>query len=803
MYTTPEIGGSSRRSACAVRNLLYRGGGETSIQMPVLWLEEIGADDTDIVGGKGASLGELTNAGLPVPPGFVVTGASYRSFLQETGIEAELFDIVDVDADDPDDLADAAKQAQSLILNAEFPGSLRDEILTAYAELGTDAQPFVAVRSSATAEDLPDASFAGQQETFLNVTDDDLIQRVRECWASLFTQRAIYYRQDQGFSHDAVDIAVVIQQMVDAEKSGVLFTSHPSTGDPQMIAEAAWGLGEAVVAGEVSPDNYVIDRETEDVVDVSVAEKRIKYERDPETGETVEVDVPADHQTEQVLDAAELAELRELGERVESHYGQPQDVEWAILDGSVYMLQSRPITTISSSVDDASGLDDSVSNETTSAADGRSADSAGTSDDGAVLVTGLGASPGQVSGPARIIDSTDEMDRVRDGDIIITEMTTPDMVPAMKRAAAIVTDEGGMTSHASIVSRELGVPAVVGAGTATTRIEDGQQIAVNGETGAVREGTIETDHDPVGEVRPDTPVKPMTATEVKVNVSIPEAAERAAATGADGVGLLRMEHMVLSLEKTPERYIADHGEDAYINELVEGIEGVANEFYPRPVRVRTLDAPTDEFRELEGGDDEPVEHNPMLGYRGIRRALDRPEVFRAELRAFRRLYEMGYDNVEIMLPLINDAADIQAAREHLEAVGIDTERRSWGVMIETPAAAISAEQLAQTGIDFVSFGTNDLTQYTLAVDRNNEAVADRFDELHPAIRSLIQSTIETCRDHGVKTSICGQAGSNPEMVQFLVEAGITSISANIDAVRDVQHEVKRTEQKLLLDAVRD
>ncbi len=771
--------------------------------MPVLWLEEIGADDTDIVGGKGASLGELTSADLPVPPGFVVTGASYRSFLQDTGIETELFDIVDVDADNPEDLADAAERAQSLILEAEFPEDLREEIIAAYNDLSGDS-PFVAVRSSATAEDLPDASFAGQQETFLNVTGDDLIRRVKDCWASLFTQRAIYYRQDQGFSHEAVDIAVVVQRMVDAEKSGVLFTSHPSTGDPQMIVESAWGLGEAVVAGEVSPDNYVIDRESEAVADVSVAEKRLKYERDPETGKTVEAEVPEDQQTAQVLNESELEELRQLGERVEAHYGQPQDVEWAMADGSTYMLQSRPITTINPGVEEASGMANAVGTETTSDADSRGSGGNGSNDsnNGDVLVTGLGASPGQASGAARVLETPEDMDRVREGDVIVTEMTTPDMVPAMKRAAAIVTDEGGMTSHASIVSRELGVPAVVGAGTATTRIDDGQQIAINGETGAVREGDIDTDHDPVGEVRPDTPVKPMTATEVKVNVSIPEAAERAAATGADGVGLLRMEHMVLSLEKTPERYIADHGEDAYIDELVDGIEGVANEFYPRPVRVRTLDAPTDEFRELEGGEDEPVEHNPMLGYRGIRRALDRPEVFRAELRAFRRLYEMGYDNVEIMFPLVNDGDDVIAAREHLEAVGIDTDRRSWGAMIETPAAALSAESLAEAGLDFVSFGTNDLTQYTLAVDRNNEAVADRFDELHPAVLTLIEDTIATCRKHDVKTSICGQAGSNPEMVDFLVEAGITSISANIDAVRDVQHEVKRTEQKMLLDSVR-
>jgi pyruvate,water dikinase len=294
----------------------------------------------------------------------------------------------------------------------------------------------------------------------------------------------------------------------------------------------------------------------------------------------------------------------------------------------------------------------------------------------------------------------------------------------------------------------------------------------------------------------------MTGTEVKVNISIPEAAEKAAATGADGVGLLRIEHMITSTDKTPTRYVEDHGETAYIEEIVDGVRRVAEAFYPRPVRVRTLDAPSDEFRQLQGGSDEPTEHNPMLGYRGIRRSLDRPEEFELELRAFLRLYELGYDNVELMLPLVTDAEDILRAKAAMERVGIDPEKRHWGVMVETPASALGIEQLCETGIDFVSFGTNDLTQYTLAVDRNNTRVADRFDELHPAVLDLIGDVIDTCRDHDVATSICGQAASKPEMVQFLVDAGVTSISANIDAVRDVQHEAKRVEQRLLLESVR-
>jgi pyruvate,water dikinase len=755
----------------------------------VLWLDDLGSDDIDFVGGKGASLGEMTAAGLPVPPGFVVTAGSYREFIESTGIDEELFEAVDVDAEDSTALAEAEAHAKELILETEMPQEMRQGILDAYADLD-DGEAFVAVRSSATAEDLPDASFAGQQETFLNITGEDLIDRVKRCWASLFTQRAIYYRQEQGFAHDVVDIAVVVQKMVDAEKSGVMFTSHPSTGEPKIIIEAAWGLGEAVVSGSVSPDNYVVDRETGEVLDATIADKKTMMERDAETGTTIEREVEEERREAQVLDDDAIADLIEIGKRAEDHYESPQDVEWAIVDGEVYMLQSRPITTISDA-DAGAGVDAAVGD--------------GSGDDDGALLKGLGASPGIVSGAARVIQKLDGLDKVAEGDIIVTEMTTPDMVPAMKRAAGIVTDEGGMTSHAAIVSRELGVPAVVGTGNGSELLGDGQLVTIDGDKGTVTEGSVEaetTKEDRLDEVRPQNPVKPMTATEVKVNVSIPEAAERAAQTGADGVGLLRMEHMILSTNETPEHYIENHGEDAYVDEIVRGVRGVADEFYPRPVRVRTLDAPTDEFRQLEGGDDEPHEHNPMLGYRGIRRSLDRPDVFAHELEAFRRLWEMGYDNVELMLPLVNDGEDVLRARKLMTEAGIDWEKRDWGVMVETPAAALTVESMIEHGIDFASFGTNDLTQYTLAVDRNNGNVAGRFDELHPAVLELIGNVIETCREHDVSTSICGQAGSKPEMARFLVNEGVSSISANIDAVRDVQHEVKRVEQKLLLDSVR-
>ncbi len=757
--------------------------------MTVFWLEELHSEDLELVGGKAASLGELESAGLPVPPAFVVGANAYRRFVHEAGIEESLSEAVNVDTERTAALAAAEESAHELIMETPFPDELAEDILSSYDELTEDGSQFVAVRSSATAEDLPDASFAGQQETYLNVDREGLLKAVQGCWASLFTKRAIYYRAQHGFSHDHVNMAVVVQRMVDADASGVMFTSHPSSGEDRLVIEAAWGLGEAVVSGEVSPDNYVIERETGEVLEIHVATKKLLYERDPDSGETITRAVEDERQDVQVLDSETLEELRSIAIQVEEHYGTPQDVEWALRDGELYMLQSRPITTIEGA---------------TAAA---TADGGQTTEHrlGEQLLSGLGASPGIAGGPVSIVKNLDQLDQVETGDMLVTKMTTPDMVPAMRRAGAIVTDEGGMTSHAAIVSRELGVPAVVGTSEATSRLEDGQGITVDGDKGTVTEGVHEevTSAEPIEEVRPKTPVKPMTATEVKVNVSIPEAAERAAATGADGVGLLRIEHLVLSLGATPERFVETEGADAYVSQIVDGIRVVAEEFYPRPVRVRTLDAPTDEFRSMEGGEDEPIEHNPMLGYRGIRRSLDRPDMFDLELRAFRELFEMGYDNVEIMFPLVNDVDDVIGARERLEAVGIDPKTHTWGVMIETPASALCVGEMCETGIDFASFGTNDLTQYTLAVDRNNENVAYIFDELHPAVLELIAITIKTCREHGVRTSICGQAGSKPAMVRFLVEAGISSISANIDAVRDVQHEVKRVEQRLILDSIRD
>jgi pyruvate,water dikinase len=430
------------------------------------------------------------------------------------------------------------------------------------------------------------------------------------------------------------------------------------------------------------------------------------------------------------------------------------------------------------------------------------------SEPGTELTTGYGSSPGVATGPVKIIEDIEEADRIEEGDVIVTEMTAPDMVPAMKRSAGILTDEGGMTSHAAIVSRELGVPAIVGCGDATNVLTDGQRVTLDGQKGTVvvaepeAEGVEDAEPEGSREAEGGGAGPPTTATEVKVNVSIPDAAQRAADTGADGVGLLRLEHILLSTSKTPEKYVADHGEEAFVKEISEEIRKVADAFYPRPVRARTLDAPTDELAELEGGESEPHEHNPMLGYRGIRRSLKEPEMVKLELRAFKRLHDMGYDNVEVMFPLPNDASDVRRARELMDEVGIDREKHDWGAMIETPASIRAIDEIIDEGIDFVALGTNDIVQFMLAVDRNNAQVADRFDDFHPTILEAMAEVIEACNENDVDTTITGQSGSHPDMAKFLVEKGITSLSSNIDAVDEVRRVVARAERKLQLDEAR-
>ncbi len=747
--------------------------------MAVLWLIDVDKNDVPLVGGKAANLGELLRAEIPVPDGFVVDARTFREFLEKAGLKEKVYGLLkELNVEDTDELNEVSRKIREMIENAEMPEDIEEEIRAAYRKLCDEegSEVYVAVRSSATAEDLPDASFAGQQETYLNVKGEkEVVEKVKKCWSSLFTPRAIYYRVQKGFKHEDVSIAVVVQKMVNSEKSGVMFTSHPVTGEKKCIIEAVFGLGEAIVSGLVTPDTYVYDREERKLVEIRIGEKKFMITR--RDGRNVKVELDEKKAKQRVLTDAEIEQLVTLGELIEEHYGKPQDVEWAIEGGKVYIVQSRPVTTIKGEVEEEVELEG-----------------------GKILLKGLGASPGVATGKVKVILSEDEISKVEEGDILVTTMTTPDMVPAMKRAAAIVTDEGGMTCHAAIVSRELGVPAVVGTKEATRVLKDGMIVTVDGEKGVVYAGKVEAKE---AEKPAYAPAHIVTATEVKVNISIPDVAERVAKeTNADGVGLFRIEHMVLSLEKHPMKFIKDGEMDRYIDLLYEEMKKVVKAFYPKPVWIRTLDAPTDEFRSMEGGEDEPVEANPMLGFRGIRRDLAEEEHFRAELRAIKKLIDEGYTNVGIMLPLVTSPDEVRRAKMIAIQEGLPLDKIEFGVMVETPAAALIIEDIIKEGIDFISLGTNDLTQYTLAVDRNNENVAYLYEETHPAVMKLIERTIRICKEHGVKTSICGQAGSYPHVVEKLVEMGIDSVSANPDAVHRIREVVARAEKKIILEKLR-
>ncbi|MDD1669708.1 MAG: phosphoenolpyruvate synthase, partial [Methanomicrobiales archaeon] len=495
---------------------------------------------------------------------------------------------------------------------------------------------------------------------------------------------------------------------------------------------------------------------------------------------TKTIEVPGNQQKSPVLTDTEVKELAKFGGIAETHYGVPQDLEWAISGKDFFILQSRPITTIRAPV--------------------RGKPAAATA--GKVLVEGQGASPGIGSGRVAIVRDAKDSGNVKEGDILVAKMTNPDMVPAMRKVAAIVTDEGGMTCHAAIVSRELGTPAVVGTKKATSVLRQGQVVTVDGEKGLVYEGKTEAPPQKEKAVMAVASAPLITATSVKVNVSLPEAAARAAATGADGVGLLRIEHLILGLNKTPTWYIRNKKEEEFITELAGGIRIVLDAFPGKPVWVRTLDAPTDEFRNMAGGEDEPHEHNPMLGWRGIRRDLQSPEQFRLQVEAFKRLWQAGYSNLGIMFPMVSHPDEFIQAKCMMEECGVDVENVTLGIMVEIPASAILIEDFIMAGIRFASFGTNDLIQYTIAVDRNNENVATMYRPKHPAVLKIIDETIQVCRDYGVECSICGQAGSDPEMAEWLVEHGISSLSANIDAVAKVRDRVARTEQRMILEAAR-
>jgi len=792
----------------------------------ILVFREINKDSVGVAGGKGANLGEMTNAGLPVPPGFVVTSDAYFVFVKENKIDEVIRSATaGLQVSDNKRLNEVAEQIKAAIMAGSIPRDISDDIAKSYNDLcgvtiPTPAQDiFVAVRSSATAEDLPDASFAGQQETYLNVKgSEEVIHAVKKCWASLFGARAIYYRQEQGYDHMKVGLAAVVQKMVQSERSGVMFSVDPMSQDAsKIVIEAAYGLGEVVVSGSVTPDHYTVRKSDLSILEKSIARQDwmlIKIEKRDEKGNEVigneKVNIREEFKEKQKLTDDEIVDLARLGRQVEEHYGRPQDMEWAYSEGELFLVQSRPITTLKKKKDLKIEKKEVVERKevgagTTEQKGGKSMGNKISPGKATILIKGLGASPGIATGPVKFVPTPDKIDTMSKGDILVTDMTTPDFVPAMKKAAAIVTNAGGATCHAAIVSRELGVPCIVGTKKATSVLKDGMIITVDATRGIVYEGEVEFEKDDVHEEpgeRPMVEYTPVTGTKIYVNLAEVELSEKVAKHPCDGVGLLRAEFMIAAIGEHPRKLLKEGRGQEFTDKLAEGMRRICIAFYPRPVVYRATDFKTNEYRNLKGGEEsEPQESNPMMGYRGCSRYVAEPDVFKLELEAIKKVREeYKLKNLWLMIPFVRTLGEFKAVKEIIKNAGLHQTRdfKLW-IMCEVPSTVFLIDQFCELGIDGVSIGSNDLTQLTLGIDRDNETLAASFDERNSAVLTAIKHVVKGCRAHGVTVSLCGQAPSvYPEFAEKLVEYGVTSMSVNPDAIERTRKIVESAEQKVLL-----
>lgn len=775
----------------------------------IKWFDEIGKGDVGIVGGKGANLGELTSFGLPVPPGFCVTASGYTKFIKY----AELDEVVKllmeaVDVEDVDELTNASKEIQTKIKEKEFDPELKEEILSAYREFSENIglkDPEVAVRSSATAEDLPDASFAGQQDTYLHISgEEELLSHIRDCFASLWTSRAIYYREKQNYDHFDVALSVVIQKMVNSEKSGVMFTANPiNNSSDEMMINASYGLGEAVVSGIVTPDEYIIDKKTKKVIEKNISEKEymvIKNENGVGTRTVNVKDILGEDAIKaEALSEDELNTLIERGLKVEKLYGSVQDTEWGFDKDTkeFYFLQSRPITTLAG---DKEEKEEKL----------------------ITLVKGLPASPGIGRGKVKLIKDISEINKVNEGDVLVTAMTNPDMVPAMRKCAGVVTDEGGRTCHAAIVSRELQIPCIVGAKTATKTLKTGDTVTVDAVRGIVYEGEVLKEKEE--KKSSDAPnvsslanldelrnlFAPTTATKIYMNLGEPELIERYKDLPIDGIGLMRTEFIFTNMIGAHPMYLVKTGQgDMMVEKLAEGISKVAQAIYPKNLVVRTSDFRTNEFRGLKGGDEvEPIEANPMIGWRGVSRYIS-PEYekgFRLECKAIRKVREeYGLTNVIVMLPFVRTPEELKVVKGIMAEEGLVQSKnfKIW-IMAEVPAVVLQAEEFAEL-VDGFSIGSNDLTQLVMGADRDSGILNNMgyFDERNDAVKIALKTIIDAANKKGITCSICGQGPSQyPELAEFLVECGITSMSVNPDTVEYTRRLVASVEQKIILKKLR-
>ena len=743
----------------------------------VRWFSELNKNSGSVAGGKGANLAEIFNLGVNVPAGFVITAQAYNYFISKAGLNEKISELLNkISYEDTKGLDEITKEIRELIVGSDFPDNMRSEILDAYDSLNVDGfdfekgsalailnssnePPFVAVRSSSTAEDLVDASFAGQQDSFVNVKGNtSLINHIKKCFASLFTSRATYYRNKKGFSHKDASLSVVIQIMVDSDKSGVIFSKDPVSGEDNIDIEAVWGLGEGIVSGKITPDKYIVSKDFE-ILDKVVANKKIAITRNS-AGDKIEVSLSEDRANAQVLKNHEVKKLSEIALKLEKHYNKPQDIEFAIEGIDIFIVQTRPITKLAKKSEVDSAVEVS----------------------GDVLVEGMGASPGVASGEVKIINDNKDLEEVEEGDVLVTKMTDPDMVVAMQKAKAIVTDEGGSTSHAAIVSREMGTPCVVGTGDATEELKEDDVVTVDGGSGKVYSGKVAEDSK-----KEILSVDKKTNIEIKVMVDSPTYAERAFKSNIKKVGLTRIEGIIAESGKHPNYFLLNKNIEEYEKIIYNGVFGISKYF--DSIWVRTSDIRSDEFEEL-GGAPKRDEANPMLGMHGVRYSLKHPSVLKAELKALKKVSDSGKE-IGVLLPQVISVEEVVAVKRILKE--IDFHSAKVGVMVETPAAVQIISDLCKEGIDFISFGTNDLTQYILAVDRGNKLVQDIYDEMHPAVLSQLQYVLRSCKKNNVVTSICGQAGSKKEMVKFLVKNKIDSISVNADMAKEISDYVYELE----------
>jgi pyruvate,water dikinase len=781
----------------------------------IIWFENLRKTDVPIVGGKNASLGEMISAGMPVPPGFAVTAYAYEEFIQETRIAEMIYKIINetvTDKNDPQQYAVASEKIRELIEKTQMPKTTENAVRSAYTELNKRLglkDVFVAVRSSATAEDLPDASFAGQQETFLNVKGvDDLLEKTVKCWSSLFTPRAIFYRNEKGFAHEKVFISVGVQKMVNSRAAGVMFTINPVVGNTdEIVIEGNYGLGETVVSGVVNPDDFVVDKKTLKIKERRIGKKTIHYIRDPKTGKTIHLDVPENKQKETCVSDEEILKLAELGNLIETHYERPMDIEWAIdkdlsFPKNIFVVQARPETVWSAKP-----------METPARVEGKKPE-----EELKVIVKGISAGKrGYGAGIAKVVLTPEEASKVmRKGDILVTDMTNPDFVPFMKIASAIVTDKGGVTSHAAIVSRELSIPCIVGTEMATKVMETGKEYTVDSRNGIVYEGSMPQAAQPAvasGAAAAATAgiqvveSAPVTATKIYMNLGVPEKAEDYKNLPFEGIGLMRVEFTLASAIGDHPLYLIDSGQgQTFVDKLARGVATVARAVQPRPVVVRFSDFKTNEYRDLKGGDKyEIVEENPMLGWRGCSRYISKwyEKAFRLECQAIKKCrVEWGLKNVWIMLPMVRTLWEVKKVLGIMKEEDLERSRdfKVW-FMAETPSIAIMADEFSKL-VDGFSIGSNDMTQGILMIDRDSERLGQMgyFDERDPAVKRIIAHLIRVAHENGCTVSICGEGPSNlPDFAEFLVRVGIDSISVNNDAVVATKNLVASIEQKIILE----